>query len=164
MTELEQVKYKMFLMFDEKYDLEKYVEEINGKYVICNGFTEFLCSFNNNKSTGNRNSNDDKITFELKDVYEAINQFKVNGYYFKPSYRDFETRFNKIVKQYKLDVNKAMECILRYADKAEKEKSQYNPLLLYYIYKEGVGSRLATDVNNLDKDVKEDRTDYGKVV
>lgn len=139
------------MMFNSKEEilvwLEQFIVTIEGKYTISN---KLLRESNNNN------------TEEYKELFDSIPQFKTANGYFKCSYTDFNKKLNKVIKEYNLNKGIVSKCVKRYAEKAEAERNPYNPLLSYYIHKEGVGSRLATDVLSFNDDEEVLKTNWKK--
>jgi len=70
------------------------------------------------------------------------------GYPFLPNLMDFTTRIFSTIQRYKLkDMDSVEKAILAHIDSCH-QKNNWFPLMKYYMYKQGEGSNLVTDLEN----------------
>lgn len=70
------------------------------------------------------------------------------GYPFLPNVMDFTTRMFSTIQRYKLkDMDAIEKAVLNHIDSCH-QKNNWFPLMKYYLYKQGEGSNLVTDLEN----------------
>lgn len=70
------------------------------------------------------------------------------GYPFLPNVMDFTTRMFSTIQRYKLkDMDAIEKAVLNHIDSCN-QKNNWFPLMKYYLYKQGEGSNLVTDLEN----------------